>query len=52
MLGWNPVWDFETAIDRTASWYREFYTTGSVQSTRDLDRYIADACAKEAVWTR
>ena len=24
-LGWAPVWDAQTAVRRTASWYREYY---------------------------
>ncbi len=24
-LGWAPVWDAETALRRTAEWYREYY---------------------------
>ncbi len=24
-LGWAPVWDAQTAVRQTASWYREYY---------------------------
>ena len=33
-LGWAPVWDAQTAVRRTASWYREYYR--SPAAARDL----------------
>ena len=24
-LGWAPAWDAQTAVSRTAAWYREYY---------------------------
>ena len=52
MLGWFPIWNFSTAIERTIAWYRDFYETNNVKSETDLARYVADASAKEALWTR
>ncbi len=33
-LGWSPVWDAQTAVRQTASWYREYYR--SPGRARDL----------------
>ena len=33
-LGWAPVWDAQTAVGRTASWYRDYYR--SPAAARDL----------------
>ncbi len=33
-LGWAPVWDAQTAVRRTASWYRDYYR--SPAAARDL----------------
>jgi CDP-glucose 4,6-dehydratase len=33
-LGWAPVWDGQTAVRQTASWYREYYRATGV--ARDL----------------
>jgi len=38
-LGWQPVWDFETAVHRTASWYRRWLEDGEVASNDDLSSY-------------
>ncbi len=29
MLGWNPLYSLDTALERTIDWYREFFTTES-----------------------
>lgn len=52
MLAWAPVWNIDTALERTALWYREFYQSGALRSVADLERYVADATAGGAVWAR
>lgn len=42
-LSWRPVWDADTALHRTASWYRAFLGAGIVRSRSDLADYVADA---------
>ncbi len=51
-LDWSPVWTFEKALSRTLSWYREFYSSGKIQSMEDLDCYVADAKTKGAIWAK
>jgi CDP-glucose 4,6-dehydratase len=52
-LGWAPVWDPETAVRRTASWYREYYRApasarGLVED--EFRAYQADARAAGLPW--
>jgi CDP-glucose 4,6-dehydratase len=51
LLGWEPVWNGHTALERTARWYRDFYAQGQLDSEDDLDHYIQDAITRGAVWT-
>ena len=37
-LGWQPRWDFETTIVRTASWYRESINLDAPEGFRELTR--------------
>ncbi|QLA18212.1 CDP-glucose 4,6-dehydratase [Desulfolutivibrio sulfoxidireducens] len=43
LIGWRPVWNLETALDRTAAWYRTYYESGQVNTARDVDAYLAAA---------
>lgn len=36
-LGWSPVWDMETTVEKTIRWYRDFYTNGyHEESLKDI----------------
>ena len=53
-LGWAPVWDGQTAVRQTATWYRAFYA--SPTAARDLvddqlRTYQDDARAAGLPWT-
>lgn len=49
-LAWQPVWDLNTAISRTADWYHEFLKSGQLVTGADIVKYTADATRKEVVW--
>ncbi len=49
-LGWQPVWRWEDAVDRTAEWYRTFAETGRLRTADDLAAYIAAAKAAGMEW--
>lgn len=51
LLGWRPVWNIDTTVARTASWYRTFHESGKIDSADDLAAYIADARRYELGWT-
>ena len=49
-LGWRPVWNAATTIERTARWYRAHYERGEQPSATDLRDYVADARAAGLAW--
>ena len=50
-LKWTPVWNVQKAIERTALWYKTFYSDGGIVSKEDLAGYISDATRQAATWT-
>lgn len=51
-LGWRPVWNFEEAIQYTASWYRRWLEAGEVSSDDQLAAYLRDAAASGLGWAK
>lgn len=49
-LGWQPVWDIDTTLSRTAQWYRRLHQHGEVCSTDDLRTYMENARALQLAW--
>jgi CDP-glucose 4,6-dehydratase len=45
-LGWHPVWDFPTAVKRTADWYQNFYS-GSRNADASYQDCLNDIAAYE-----
>ena len=50
ILGWSPVWNLDKAIEKTASWYSKFYTSGELLTRSNLHEYIEDAISQGAPW--
>ena len=55
-LGWRPVWDFSTAVERTVRWYRKVANEGSSRATEltdaDLAAYGQTALKLGQPWAR
>lgn len=51
-LDWHPVWNADRTFERTAGWYRDYYTMNKINTFNDLQQYIQDAEAKGLVWTK
>jgi len=52
-LGWAPVWDAQTAVRRTASWYREYYqspATARALVENQIRAYQDDARTARLTW--
>ncbi len=49
-LGWMPVWNTETAIQRTVAWYRDYYKNGAVHTDADWRAYVSLAEAANQPW--
>lgn len=55
LLGWRPVWDFETTLEQTAAWYLASSRMPEGESRVDLTagqiaRYAADGKAAGLAW--
>jgi len=55
-LGWQPVWDFATAVQRTARWYHQRHVVNAEDlhglSLAQLESFTADATAASAAWAK
>lgn len=49
-LSWMPIWNTETAIQRTIAWYHDYYQNGAVHTDADLRAYVAQAEATNQPW--
>jgi CDP-glucose 4,6-dehydratase len=49
-LQWAPAWTGSNAVEKTVSWYRNFYETGIILSMDHLHQYVADAQNKHIAW--
>ena len=49
-LGWSPVWNVQSAIAKTADWYKEFFFNNAVRSLENLQEYITAAKNKSINW--
>jgi CDP-glucose 4,6-dehydratase len=49
-LGWQPVWNLETTLEKTADWYRAFQSSQTTISAQQLVQYIAAAEKVKVGW--
>jgi CDP-glucose 4,6-dehydratase len=50
-LQWKPVWQLDKAIEKTVEWYKAFYENKQILTHNQLETYIKDAQAANAIWT-
>ena len=50
-LNWFPVWDMQTAIEKTAIWYKNYYYNNNIITYEQLLEYVNVAQTKEIIWT-
>jgi CDP-glucose 4,6-dehydratase len=53
LLGWNPVWDVDTALVKTVAWTTSW--AGRIDDMRavtehQIEEYVTDAAARDASW--
>lgn len=46
-LNWKPVWSFAQMLEKTTSWYREYYENNRIISKEQLEDYIK--CLEESL---
>lgn len=51
-LGWAPIWDNQSTLEKTADWYKQWMETEAIVSRDQLNRYVADAVKLNAKWAR
>lgn len=51
LLKWKSVWDIETTLGKTISWYKKLYSEGSVVTLQDIDNYVVSAQDANLIWT-
>ena len=49
-LGWRPVWNLDTTLEKTADWYRTFQANQSTISAQQLAQYVEAAQNAEVGW--
>lgn len=49
-LKWFPVWDYQTTIEQTISWYKSYYENKDIITYEQLQKFIQDAKQKKIKW--
>lgn len=49
-LSWQPVWDSDQALQKTARWYKNFYSDNNILTQQDYENYIITAQRKKMCW--
>ncbi|MBI2966879.1 MAG: CDP-glucose 4,6-dehydratase [Bacteroidetes bacterium] len=51
-IKWNPVWNIDRALEKTACWYRNYYENKKIFSVDNIAEYVDDAHRKNLIWTK
>lgn len=51
-LGWKSVWDVQTALDATVTWYRHFHEQGKSLAREQIAAYGRDAGSQGQTWAK
>ena len=49
-LGWQPVWNLDATLEKTADWYRNFLDRQTTISTQQLAQYVEAARGAQVGW--
>jgi CDP-glucose 4,6-dehydratase len=49
-LGWQPVWNLDATLEKTADWYRNFLDRQTTISTQQLAQYVEAARSAQVGW--
>jgi CDP-glucose 4,6-dehydratase len=50
-LLWAQVWNMDETIERTVSWYRNYYENNRICSEADLEQFVLDASKVSVNWS-
>ena len=51
-LKWFPVWNYESTIEETIVWYKEYYENSVILTHNQLVKFINDANYKNIKWAK
>ena len=49
-INWQPVWNIDSTLEKTAVWYKHWLENGLVVSQEQLKSYVADARYSNVEW--
>ena len=49
-LQWEAVWDFQTTVEKTILWYKNFYLQNATATLDDINSYVLEAKRKGLLW--
>ena len=52
LLKWKAIWGIDKTIDKTITWYKEYYLNNTIISKVDLSDYVTDAKAANIQWAQ
>ncbi|NRA11653.1 MAG: hypothetical protein HRT57_06845 [Crocinitomicaceae bacterium] len=52
ILNWHPVWDLNETLSATINWYKHREDHATIDSRKDLQRFIDSAQSKDLIWTK
>lgn len=52
LLKWKAVWGINKTINKTITWYKEYYENNTILSESDLIDYISDAKDANILWAK
>ncbi len=52
LLKWQPVWGIDDTIDKTITWYKDFYENQKLNTQKDIESFVKTAADKNIIWTR
>ncbi len=51
-LGWFPLWNVSTSVEKTSKWYDLFLREGKLQTEQNLSDYLKAASQARVVWVK
>ena len=52
LLKWHPVWNIDDTIDKTISWYKNYYENTAINTKKDIESFVKAAANKQIEWTK
>lgn len=49
-LNWKSVWSMEESVEKTISWYSDYYKKSEINVIKNIEQYIESASEKKLAW--